>query len=50
MVSLVTSVDNAQGKQIASIGNDIIMQELIARTINNRLEGTYNLIFRDDGR
>jgi serine phosphatase RsbU (regulator of sigma subunit) len=50
MVSLVTPVDNAQGQQIASIGNDIIMQELMDRTINNRLEGTYNLIFRNDGR
>lgn len=50
MVSLVTPVDNAQGKQIASIGNDIIMEELMSRTIYDHLEGTYNLIFRDDGR
>lgn len=40
MVSLVTLVDSAQGKQIALIGNDIIMQQLMNQTIYDHLKGT----------
>ena len=50
MVSLETPVDDAQGKHIATIGNDIILNELMDRTINNKLDGAYNLILRADGR
>jgi len=50
MVSLVTPVDDVQGRHIATIGHDIILNELMDRTINHKLEGTYNLILRPDGR
>ena len=50
MVSLETPVDDAQGKHIATIGNDIILNELMDRTINDTLDGAYNLILRADGR
>lgn len=49
MVSCVTPVDNG-GQHIATLGNDIILDELIERTLSNRLEGTYNIIFQADGR
>jgi len=39
-----------QGQQIATVGNDIILNELLDRTLKDRLPNTYNLIFRADGR
>ncbi len=50
MVSVGTPVDDAQGRHIATIGNDIILNELMERTIHDTLEGAYNLILRADGR
>lgn len=49
MVSATEPV-NLGGRYRASVGHDILLRELIERTINNRMEGTYNLIFNDDGR
>lgn len=45
-----TEAVTINGKTVLWAGHDILLDELIQRTINNRLEGTYNLIFRDDGR
>ncbi|MEN8220257.1 MAG: response regulator [Pseudomonadota bacterium] len=50
MVSLETPIDDVQGKHIATLGHDIILNELMERTIHDTLEGTYNLILRPDGR
>jgi len=50
MVSLETPIDDVQGRHIATIGHDIILHELMERTLHNQLEGTYNFIFRADGR
>ncbi|MDZ8261774.1 hybrid sensor histidine kinase/response regulator [Nostoc sp. ChiQUE01b] len=49
MASCVTPVD-MNGKHIATIGHDIFIGELQHRTINDALEGTYNMLFREDGR
>jgi len=49
MVSCVTPID-IEGRQIASIGTDIFLDDLFKRTLNVHLEGTYNIIFREDGR
>jgi signal transduction histidine kinase/DNA-binding NarL/FixJ family response regulator len=49
MVSCVTPVD-VQGQHVATIGHDILIAELQERTNRESLEGTYNLIFRADGR
>ena len=35
---------------IASVAHDILLNELIDRTINKRLEGTFNILFQTDGR
>jgi signal transduction histidine kinase/serine phosphatase RsbU (regulator of sigma subunit)/FixJ family two-component response regulator len=50
MVSLITPVDDGEGRHIAAIGHDIVLNELMERTINDHLKGTYNLIFQEDGR
>jgi methyl-accepting chemotaxis protein len=44
-----TPVD-INGKHIMTIGHDVSLNELLDRTINNHLAGSYNLIFRADGR
>jgi diguanylate cyclase (GGDEF)-like protein len=49
IVSVVTPVDDVAGNQIATIGHDIILTDLVQRTLQDRLTGTYNLIFSDDG-
>lgn len=50
MVSLETPIDDEQGRHIVTLGHDIVLNELMERTINDRLKGTYNLLFRQDGR
>ena len=49
MVSAATPVD-LNGRHIATIGNDIFLNDLLKRTVNNHIEGGYNIIFRADGR
>ncbi|MBD2414986.1 hypothetical protein FACHB389_22465 [Nostoc calcicola FACHB-389] len=49
MTSCVTPVD-VDGRHIATIGHDILIGELQHRTISDALEGTYNMLFREDGR
>ena len=49
MVSLVTPVDNAQGQHVATIGNDIILNDLMEYTVRDRFPKSYNVIFRADG-
>lgn len=48
-VSCETPID-IKGKQIATVGHDIVLNELLDRTLKDRLPGTYNIIFREDGR
>ncbi len=50
MVSLVTPVDDAQGNHVASIGNDIVLDDLMSRTLNELLPNTRNLMLSTDGR
>ncbi|WP_432811180.1 ATP-binding protein [Pantanalinema sp. GBBB05] len=49
MASCVTPLD-INGKHVATLGHDILIGELRDRTINDALPGTYNMIFRKDGR
>ncbi|CAN2042327.1 two-component system, sensor histidine kinase [Candidatus Magnetomoraceae bacterium gMMP-15] len=49
IVSAVKPV-NIENKHIFTVGSDILLQELFDRTINNSLEGTYNLIFDESGK
>ncbi|MEM8642182.1 MAG: ATP-binding protein [Cyanobacteria bacterium P01_G01_bin.54] len=49
MVSAETPIDDAQGRHLATIGHDMILTDLLDRTIADHLEGTYNLLLRTDG-
>lgn len=48
MVSCVSPV-YLGGRHIATVGHDVLLDRLIERTVNDRLKGTYNIIFRKDG-
>ncbi|WNG33986.1 HAMP domain-containing protein [Archangium violaceum] len=48
LLSAVTPVDQ-DGKHIATLGNDMLVDELLSRTLIEHLPGAHNLIFRDDG-
>jgi two-component system, NtrC family, sensor kinase len=48
MTSATTPLD-LDGRHVASISHDVLLEELMARTINDHLPGAYNVIFRDDG-
>lgn len=50
MVSCETPVDISAGRQIATIGHDVLVDQVINRSINDYLPGTKNIIFRGDGR
>jgi len=49
LVSCVTPVD-VNGQHIATVGSDMLLSDLFEHTINDHLEGTYNIIFQPDGR
>lgn len=38
------------GKYIASVGMDLFLYDFYDRSFSNVLDGTYNIIFQDDGR
>ncbi|MEP0919079.1 ATP-binding protein [Leptolyngbya sp. DQ-M1] len=50
MVTAATPIDDAQGNHIATIAHDVVLNDLMERTVKNTLRGTYNIIFREDGR
>lgn len=50
MVSCETPVDDVDGQHLINVGHDILLNKLFERVFNDRLEGAYNFIFRDDGR
>ncbi|MGC9506019.1 histidine kinase dimerization/phospho-acceptor domain-containing protein [Baaleninema sp.] len=49
MVSGETPIDDENGRHIGTIGHDIILTQLLQRTIHDSLKGTYNIIVRSDG-
>jgi len=49
MVSATRPVDDGDVHHL-TVGLDILLQELIDRTVTSELGGTYSLIFREDGR
>lgn len=49
LVSCVTPVD-FNNQHIATVGSDLLLSDLFEHTINDHLEGTYNIIFQQDGR
>ncbi|WP_244329249.1 ATP-binding protein [Tolypothrix sp. PCC 7910] len=49
MVSAIVPVYDGD-RFLGTTGHDIVLTDLMEQTIKNRLPGTYNLIFRGDGR
>ena len=49
MVSNVTPLD-IDGKQVGLVGTDLLLDDLVERTINETLSGTYNILLQTDGR
>ncbi len=50
MVSVVIPAYDDKDEFMGSVGHDIILTDLIKNATHNHLPGTYNLIFRADGR
>jgi PAS domain S-box-containing protein len=50
LVSVATPIDDESGRHVATVGNDIMLNQLLDNTIEDKLPGTYNLVFRQDGR
>ncbi len=48
VVSGSTPLD-VEGRHVATVSHDILIDELITRTLEDHLPGGYNMIFRDDG-
>ncbi len=48
MTSISTPLDKG-GRHVATLSHDVLLEELMARTINDHLPGAYNVIFRHDG-
>ena len=48
MASVSTPVD-VDGRHVATISHDILIEELKIRTLGYHLSGAYNVLFRDDG-
>ncbi|WPB82049.1 ATP-binding protein [Archangium violaceum] len=48
MVTLATPLD-VDGRHVATITHDLLLNDLMARTVNNHMPGAYNILFRDDG-
>ncbi len=49
MVSGVTPLD-IDGKQVGMVGTDLLLDDLVNRTNNENLSGTYNVLLQSDGR
>ncbi|WP_257459608.1 ATP-binding protein [Archangium lipolyticum] len=48
MVTVATPLD-VDGRHVATITHDMLLDELMRRTIGDHPPGTYNVLFRDDG-
>ncbi|WP_375765046.1 ATP-binding protein [Archangium gephyra] len=48
MVTVATPLD-VDGRHVGTVSHDLLLNELMARTINNHIAGAYNILLRDDG-
>ncbi|MCG8360125.1 MAG: ATP-binding protein [Kiloniellales bacterium] len=49
MVSATRPIEH-DGQPMLTVGQDVLLSELFARTLNSESDGTYTMIFREDGR
>jgi two-component system, NtrC family, sensor kinase len=50
LVTSATPIYNAENRLLMLIQQDVSLSQIFNRTINTRLDGTYNLILRQDGK
>jgi two-component system NtrC family sensor kinase len=48
MVTVATPLD-MEGRHVATVSHDVLLNELMDRTIRSNIPGAYNMLFRDDG-
>ncbi|PTL78370.1 histidine kinase [Vitiosangium sp. GDMCC 1.1324] len=48
MTTVSTPLD-LEGRHVATLAHDVLLEEMVARTLSDRLPGAYNVIFRDNG-
>jgi signal transduction histidine kinase len=48
-VTTVSTPLDMEGRHVMTISHDVVLEELIARTLNEHLPGAYNMLVRDDG-
>ncbi|WP_245768474.1 ATP-binding protein [Stigmatella aurantiaca] len=48
-LSSCTTPLDLDGRHVASVGSDVLLEELMDRTLSDHLPGAYNVLFRDDG-
>jgi signal transduction histidine kinase len=48
-ITTVSTPVDLEGRHVATLGHDVILEELIDRTLNEHLAGAYNMLVRDDG-
>jgi signal transduction histidine kinase len=48
-VTTVSTPLDVEGRHVMTISHDVVLEELIARTLNEHLPGAYNMLVRDDG-
>ncbi|OJH42646.1 ATP-binding protein [Cystobacter ferrugineus] len=48
-VTVATTPLDMDGQYVASVSHDILLEELMARTLGDHLPSAYNVIFREDG-
>jgi two-component system, NtrC family, sensor kinase len=48
MVTVSTPLD-MESRHVATISHDVLLKELVDRTVNEHLPGAYNMLLRDDG-
>jgi len=48
MITVTTPLD-VDGRYVAALSHDVMLEELISRTLNDHLPKSYNILFRDDG-
>jgi signal transduction histidine kinase len=48
LVTVSTPVD-LEGRHVMTVGHDVLLEELMRRTVSEHLPGAYNVLLRDDG-
>ncbi len=48
-LATVSTPLDLEGRHAATISHDVLLEELVARTLNEHLPGAYNVLFRENG-